>query len=168
MSRTAASSLFYPLAMPLSILFLTGAAFGAGSTAPKGDGIDNRVLAEIVAKESFKEFGRSAEGTVLARFRDRDDPEPLGIWVYQQGALRDAGPEKLDQATGDNRALWPPYTLFFATFPEGKNKLRLNVSVRYDMGLLPDTRGGTSSTWQLERRNGQWVVTDKDVTMHYD
>jgi len=51
---------------------------------------------------------------------------------------------------------------------EGKNKLRLNVSVRYDMGLLPDTRGGTSWTWQLERRNGQWVVTDKDVTMHYD
>jgi hypothetical protein len=41
------------------------------------------VPAEIVAKESFKEFGRSAEGTVLARFRDHDDPEPLGIWAYQ-------------------------------------------------------------------------------------
>jgi hypothetical protein len=58
--------------------------------------------------------------------------------------------------------------LFFAPFPEGKNKLRLEVSMRYDMGLLPDTRGGTSSTWQLERRNGRWVVVDKAVTMNYD
>lgn len=114
MSRTAVSSVFHPLATALSILFVAGAAFGAGSAAPKGDGIDNRVLAEMVAKESFKEFGRSPEGTVLARFPDFDNPEPLGIWVYLQGALRDAGPENLDQATGSNRALWPPYTLFFS------------------------------------------------------
>jgi hypothetical protein len=168
MSRTAVSSIFHPLAIALSILFVAGVAFGAGSTAPKRDGIDNRVLAEMVAKESFKEFGRSAEGTVLARFHDRDNPEPLGVWVYQGGVLREAGSEKLDQALGADRGLWPPYTLFFATFPEGKDKLRLEVSLRYDMGLLPDTRGGTSSTWQLERRNGRWVVVDKAVTMHYD
>ena len=91
MSRTAVSSIFHPLALTLSILFVAGAAFGVGSAAPKGDGIDNRVLAEIVAKESFKEFGRSPEGTVLARFRDRDNPEPLGIWVYckEHCAMRD-------------------------------------------------------------------------------
>jgi hypothetical protein len=168
MSRTAVSAIFHPLAMTLSILFVAGAAFGAGSAAPKGDGIDNLELAELVAKESFKEFGRSAEGTVLARFHDRDNPEPLGVWVYQGGALREAGIEKLDQALGADRGLWPPYILLFATFPEGKNKLRLEVSLRYDMGLLPDTRGGTSSTWQLERRKGRWVLIDEAVTMHYD
>ena len=171
MSRTPISSVLHPLAITLSILLVTGAggaASGAGSKAPKGSGINGRELADLVATESFKGFGRSTEGTVIARFADRDNPEPLGIWVYERGALHEAGSEKLDQALGADRGLWPPYTLLFAAFPEGKNKLRLEVSVRYDLGLLPDSRGGNSSTWHLKRRHGRWELVDEAVTMHYD
>jgi hypothetical protein len=46
--------------------------------------------------------------------------------------------------------------------------LRLEVSVGYDMGLLPDSRGGSSSTWQLERRYGRWMLVHEAVTMHRD
>jgi len=36
------------------------------------------------------------------------------------------------------------------------------------MGLLPDSRGGNSSTWHLKRCHGRWVLVDEAVTMHYD
>jgi hypothetical protein len=168
MSRKTASSILRSLAIVLSVLVITGAASGAGPAAPEKGGTDGRELAELVARESFKDFGRSTEGTVVARFRDSKDPEPLGVWVYQGGALREAGNEKLDQALGADRGLWPPYTLLFATIPEGKNKLGLDLMVRYDMGLLPDSRGGSSSTWQLERRKGRWVLVGEAVTMNID
>jgi hypothetical protein len=140
MSRMTASS---TLTTVLSVLVITGAASGAGPAAAKKGGIDGRELAELVARESFKSFGRSTEGTVVARFRDRDTPEPLGVWVYQKGALREAGIEKLDEALGADRGQWPPYTLLFAAFPEG-------------------------STWQLERRKGRWVLVGEAVTMNID
>lgn len=168
MSRTTVSSILRSLAAVLSAFVVAGAASGAGPAAPEKGGIDGRELAELVARESFKSFGKSTEGTVVARFRDRDTPEPLGVWVYQRGALRESEIEKLDQALGADRGLWPPYTLLFATFPESKNKLRLELTVRYDMGLLPDSRSGSSSTWQLERREGRWELVSKAVTMNFD
>lgn len=167
MFRIPLSSALRSLVMALSVFLTAGAVSGAG-TASEKDRIESRELAQIVARESFKDFGKSTEGTVLARFSTRDNPEPLGVWVYRKGVLHDAGSEELSQALGADRQLWPPYTLLFRTFPEGKDKLRLEVSVRYDMGLLPDSRGGFSSTWKLERRQGRWVLVDRKVDLYID
>ena len=64
MSRITVSSILRSLAAALSVLVITGAASGAGPAAPEKGGIDGRELAELVARESFKDFGRSTEGTV--------------------------------------------------------------------------------------------------------
>src|SRR5690349_10736297 len=167
MFRISFTSVLHPLVIALPILLTATAASGAG-TASEKDRMESRELAELVARESFKDFGKSTEGTVVARFSKRENPEPLGVWVYRKGALHEAGSEELARALGADRRLWPPYTLLFATSPEGKDKLRLEVSLRYDMGLLPDSRGGTSSTWKLERRRGRWVLVDRKVDLHID
>jgi hypothetical protein len=130
-------------------------------------GAEDLELAELVITEGSEGLGNSTEGTVIARFANFDASDPIGIWTYEKGALREAGSRRLDEAFGNNRSKWPNYTLLFATAP-GKEGRLLEVKTWYDMGLFPDSRGGNAETWTLERREGRWVVIDRETILHWD
>ncbi|HVR97580.1 MAG TPA: hypothetical protein VMW27_13260 [Thermoanaerobaculia bacterium] len=155
----------------LSLLVLT-AVVGCASSQPAAvvlmPGAEDLELAELVLKESSGSFGNSTEGTVIARFADFEASNPLGVWTYEKGALHAVGTQRLDEAFGDKRSKWPNYTLLFAAASEKEGRLLLQVKTWYDMGLFPDSRGGNAEAWTLERRDGRWVVIDKETTLHWD
>jgi hypothetical protein len=157
------------------LTLLSGDAAGAarpGQAAAAAGAKEGLELARLVAADSFKSFGSSTEGTVLARFASRDGKDPLGVWVYERGSVHAAERARLDRAFSANRAKWPPYTLLFVTHPEGEGRLRLELSVRYDQGLGPESRGGYEETWHLRRRlqrdTGGWSVVKRETTLYID
>jgi len=157
----------------IASLLLALLADGVGGAAKPGaaalvSGREGQELAELVAVESFKSFGKSTENTILARFASLESKDPLGVWVYERGAVRPAPRERFDQAGGGDRSRWPPYTLIFVTFPEGGGRLRLELSVRYDQGLTPESRGGYEETWHLRRVAERWTVVRRELTLNVD
>jgi hypothetical protein len=36
------------------------------------------------------------------------------------------------------------------------------------MGLTDESRGGYSENWDLEHREGRWIVADTETTLHWD
>ena len=81
-------------ANPLVRLFqiaLTLTALAAPSFAETGIP-DDQGLADLVAKTAFESFGKSTEGTVVARFESPEEREPVRIWVHEKGTLREGSP----------------------------------------------------------------------------
>jgi hypothetical protein len=137
----------------------------AAAAAGAKDGLE---LAQLVAAESFRSFGESAEGTLLSRFASRESRDAPGVWVCEKGAVRATERKRLDRALGADRSKWPPYALLFVTFPEGEGRLRLELFVRYDRGRSPQGRGGYEETWHLQRGAGKWTVVKRETPMHVD
>lgn len=136
---------------------------------PVAKGLDYGALAEFVATTSFEDFGNSTEGTVIARFEDmQNDRDPAQVWVYQKGALRPGSVQDFDRAFGGKKQQWPPYTLVFAVTQGKKGHYEVVLKTWYDMGLLPDSRGGNEQLWQIARKDGRWVVLDMESTLHWD
>lgn len=137
------------------------------SAAPAGTpvkGLDLHALAELVAATSFREFGNSTEGTVLAHFDDLlNDRDPAQVWVVEKGALRDSSTKDLGSQGKE-----PPYTLLFGVTQRNDGRYQLVVKTWYDMGLFPDSRGGNEQVWQIALQDGRWVVLDRETTMNWD
>src|SRR5689334_1655918 len=128
---------------------------------------DDQGLADLVVKTAFQSFGKSTEGTVVARFESPEEREPVRIWVHEKGALREGSRKDLDRAFGKDRKKWPPYTLLYTVSPAAGG-YELKLSIYYDMGLLEDSRGGYSEVWKIARQEGRWVFVAKETTMHWD
>src|SRR6185295_13539545 len=77
------------LISPASILLLFCAgSLAAAPPATRPAAFDEQAIAELVAATSFKDFGRSTEGTVLARFERPEHKKLLRVWVAEKGTLR--------------------------------------------------------------------------------
>jgi hypothetical protein len=129
---------------------------------------DDQGLAELVATTAFKDFQRSTEGSVVARFENREQREPVRVWVREKGVLREGSRKDLDRAFGKDRKKWPPYTLLYAVSPGATGRYELEISIYYDMGLSPESRGGYSEQWKVACQEGRWVFLSKETTMHWD
>lgn len=149
------------------LLFLAG-SLAAAPPAARPAAFDEKAIAELVAATSFKDFGRSTDGTILARFESPEQKKPLRVWVAEKGTLRAGSTQDLDRAYGSDRSKWPAYTILFTITPLSPNRLTLEVHTRFDMGLLPDSRGGSEESWTLLRKGGHWSVADRRVTMNID
>ena len=130
--------------------------------------IDERALAQLVVDTSFKSFGRSTEGSVVAHMAGVESREPISVWVYRGGALEPAAMEDLDRGLFGPRKDWPPYVLVYVVERLSAERLSLELWVRYDMGLTEESRGGYAEKWTLEHREGRWVVADTETTLHWD
>lgn len=130
--------------------------------------VDDERLAEIVVTTALSGAGRSTEGTVVARFEDKEKGEPLQVWILEKKVLRDGSKKDLERAFGSNRKKWPPYTVLYTVSPGDADKYQVEVSIYYDMGLLPDSRGGFSERWTVAHENGRWTVLDQKTMMHWD
>ena len=149
------------LAALAALFFLRNADCGAPS-------IDSKPLAEFVASTALKSAGKSTEGTVVARFEDREEREPAQVWLWEKGKLRDGSRKDLERAFGNDRKKWPPYTLLYSVSPGGAGRYEVEVSIHYDMGLFPESRGGYSERWTIAQEKGNWVALDKETTLHWD
>lgn len=129
---------------------------------------DTRPLAEFVAATALESAGRSTEGTVVARFENLEEREPIQVWVREKGALRDGTKKDLDRAFGNIRRKWPPYTLLYSATPGDAGRYVVEVSIYYDMGLFPESRGGYSERWNVAHQDGRWLLLDKETTLHWD
>ena len=126
----------------LPLFLIASAAFGT----------ESRELAELIAKESFESFGNSTEGTVVARFRDPADPEPLGVWVYQGGALREAGMISSTSAGADRAVAALPPSL--PTYP-WERQATPRVTVR-STGLADSRAGALDVAARAPQRTWGW------------
>lgn len=116
---------------------------------------------------------RSPEGIYIARVTSTSvTPEsvsPQRIWKYEQGQIvngdRDAFLEAL---TSSNPEDWPPFLFLFAYVSETSDSATVDVHTYYDMGLLPDSRGGNAATWELQKSGNQWTVTSKEPYLAWD
>ncbi|HEV7671980.1 MAG TPA: hypothetical protein VGS22_25940 [Thermoanaerobaculia bacterium] len=150
------------------LLFLAG-SLAVAAPAARPATFDEKEIAELVAATSFKDFGRSTEGTILARFEDFDREEPASVWIAEKGSsLRAGSAQDLDRAFGSDRAKWPPYTILFTIVPVSANRLTLEVHTRFDMGLLAESRGGSVESWTLTKKGGRWSVTNHETTLNID
>ncbi|HXU33498.1 MAG TPA: hypothetical protein VN851_23260 [Thermoanaerobaculia bacterium] len=157
------------LISPASILLLFCAgSLAAAPPATRPAAFDEQAIAELVAATSFKDFGRSTEGTVLARFERPEHKKLLRVWVAEKGTLRAGSTQDLDRAYSSDRSQWPPYTILFTITPVSPNRLTLDVHTRFDMGLTPESRGGSEETWTLTKKGGRWSVTNRETTMNID
>jgi hypothetical protein len=137
--------------------------------APSFAGIpDDRGLADLVVATAFQSFGRSTEGTVVARFEKPGEREPARVWVHEKGALREGSRKDLDRAFGKDRKKWPAYTLLYTVSPGAAGGYELELSIYYDMGITPESRGGYSEVWRVAHQEGRWVVLAKETTLHWD
>ena len=129
---------------------------------------DGKPFAELVAATALSSAGKSTEGTVVARFEDKEKGEPVQVWIWEKKTLRDGSKKDLERAFGNNRRKWPPYTVLYSVSPGDAGRYEVEVSIYYDMGLLPDSRGGYSERWTVAHQTGGWVVLDKETTLHWD
>lgn len=130
--------------------------------------LDSKPLAEFVATTALKSAGKSTEGTVVARFESLESREPLQVWIREKGALHDGSKKNLERAFGNDRKKWPPYTLLYAVTPADAGRYEVVVYIYYDMGLLPESRGGYSERWTIAHQNDRWVVLEEETTLHWD
>jgi len=154
-------------AVSILLLFCSGSLAAAPPTVRLA-ALDDQQIAELVAATSFKDFGRSTEGTILARFESPEKEKPLRVWVAEKGTLRAGSTQDLDRAYGSDRSQWPPYTILFTITPVSPNRLTVEVHTRFDMGLLPESRGGSEENWTLLRKGGRWSVANRETTMNID
>jgi hypothetical protein len=165
MTTTVKSSRFS--AVSILLLFSTG-SLAATPPAVRPAAFDDQRIAELVAATSFKDFGRSTDGTILARFESPEQEEPLQVWVAEKGTLWAGSKQDLDRAYGSDRSQWPPYTILLTIPPVSPNRLSLDVHTRFDTGLLPNSRGGSEESWTLIRKGGRWSVAKRETTMNID
>jgi hypothetical protein len=162
-----------PLVRMVQIAFtltaLVALSFAWISVCEAGAGIpDDQGLAEVVVTTAFEGFQRSIEGTVVARFENLEKREPVRIWVREKGVLREGSRKDLDRAFGNDRKKWPPYTLLYTVTPGAAGRYEVEIRIYYDMGLIPESRGGYSERWKVARQKGRWVVLSKETTMNWD
>lgn len=157
------------LSRVVRVAVLSALIFAEAQASPVLGDLDARALAELVAATTFPHFGKSTEGTVIARVQSfQVRGKPFEIWIHDKGALRKGSEKDLDRAFGANRRNWPPYTILFAVSNAADGKLRMEVHTWYDMGLTPESRGGMQEVWHVAKRAGRWVVLDKKTTLHVD
>ena len=150
-------------------ILATVAALAIAGNADCGAGIpDEQRLAELVVATAFESFNKSTEGTVVARLDGSEKREPVQIWVHEKGALREGSRKDLDRAFGEDRKRWPPYTLLYVVSPGVSGKHEVEIRIYYDMGLLPESRGGYAERWTVAHEGGRWAVLDRKTTLHWD
>ncbi len=129
-------------------------------------GIALAVVDDIIA-EKGSEYAKPPNGIVLAYICSSTElvaeSEPIQVWKYRDGGIVAAPPVTYRRAMSDDRKHWPPKTFEISIISVGGETSVVRVVEHYDIGLRPDGRGGNLQQWKLERREGKWRVTERQL-----
>lgn len=159
----------------LLILVLLIAGLGPGCDSKEQDESPDTSVSELeqFLVQAIVDDCRAPEGIYVARVTStsvaRESVSPQRIWKYEQGQIVNGDRDAFLKAfTSSNPENWPPFLFLFAYVSETSDSAVVDVHTYYDMGLLPDSRGGNAATWELERSGNQWTVTSKELYLAWD
>lgn len=140
------------------------------------DALQDMVARMIISEEIGEtSYGHNSQTAVLAYVTSTEtEDEPFSmirIWQYSQGRRKQIVEEDSDvfeKALGNDRSEWPRHTFVFSIKLETSNRMIVDLHTYYDMGIMPDSRGGNAQKWKLEKKSGNWVLTGKKRYMFWD
>jgi hypothetical protein len=113
---------------------------------------------------------RSPEGIYIAHMTSTDDNcelvSPRRILKYEQGQLVNGDRDAFLKALTSNKPNDCPSFLFlFAYVSETSDSAVVDMQTYYNMGFLPNGRGGNAATWELQKSGNQWTVISKEINV---
>jgi hypothetical protein len=125
------------------------------------DKIDLKELEEFIAQRAISSL-QFTEGTVLARVKNDFNTKdtPFRIWKYEAGKLKAGTMNDFKAATGDQPSEWAPFLYLFALKCVSLDAAQVEAWVIYK-------RGSYKETWQLVKKDQQWSIIKKGVTIQY-
>ncbi len=119
-------------------------------------------LAQLILRhEGFVNL-QAAAGTLLAC--------DGRVWRYQEDELVPATIADYERAFDRQyQADWPSNTISFSCSEwSPEQTLRLDIELFYSCGIDPDSRGGSSSIWRVQRQPSGWRVLAIEAWMDSD
>ncbi len=92
----------------------------------------------------------------------------LQVWRYQQGQLVTTDTTSFFKALQGNRSDWPFQTFYFSFESVTVDEAIVDVRNLYNMGLMPNSRGGNAQKWTLEKHANIWRVRTKQPYAFWD
>jgi len=130
-------------------------------------------MAQAIIDDQLAHSSRSLEGTFVAHVTESglqdESVSPLRIWKYEQGHLVDGELDAFRRAMSSKQPSdWPPFVFLFVFKSVTPDSAAIDVHTYYDMGLMPDSRGGNAAIWELEKQQGRWTVVSKEPYLFWD
>jgi hypothetical protein len=79
---------------------------------------------------------QSPDGSIIAYTN-----KPIQVWIYSQGSLEEVNKNLFQQAIGNNRTNWPPFTYVFSFESIEPERVIVLLNIHYDGGITGQTRG---------------------------
>ncbi len=135
-----------------------------------------RFVAQIIIDDQLAQAAsgyRSPEGALVARvvtttIAATDPLSVLQVWRYQQGQLIAEDTDSFFKALRGNRSDWPSFTYYFAFDSVTVDEASVDVITMYNMGLMPDSRGGNAQKWTFEKQANTWSVSTRQPYSFWD